>query len=217
MGAINDYAAALGRESRGKLQGWIDRLRRDQVEITLLITLLDPFSDPRMLAEAIWEEWGLGGERAILLLLVREADSWRFHYKAGRELAEQLRVYPMGEYRRHVEELLGERRVGRAALAAVKGLLDMLGGPPEDLSAGAAGPKIASPALWYVVGGFFIALLMGLIWALRVRLCPRCGGRLRRDAAALGPSYARLAGRGGRERVYYCSRCGYLRVLRGGR
>jgi hypothetical protein len=226
IGAINDYAAALGRESREQLQALIAELRSERkVAVTILITLLDPYSDPRRLSEALWEEWKLGPERTIFLLLVREADRWRFHWKASPDLAAQLSD-PMGEYHRSIQGLLEERRVGRAALQAVEYLTELLGGPkgvgpeprfePEDRS---LRPFLGSPPFWYLLGG---VAGMGVLWVLirmvRVRLCPECGRRLsRRSAQAFGPSYARLARRGARDWVYYCQRCGYLRIRRGER
>lgn len=228
MGAINDYAAALGRESRQQLQGWIDELKaKSKLSVFLLITLLDPYSDPPTFSQKLWESWKLGTERTILLLLVKETDHWIFHWKSSPDLALPLADLS-GDSHRSIQGLLGQRRVGTAAVQAVGRLRELFVEPeapkpqesPEQPLPAPSSPRssfIGSPTFWYALGGLVgvgvIAVLVGLA---RVRICPRCGGRMSRRSStqSFRSSYARRTRRKTRERVYSCLRCGYQRVRR---
>ncbi len=234
MGAINDYAAVLGKESREQLQTWINELKtKSKINVVLLITLLDPYSDPPTLTQKIWEAWKLGGEPTIFLLFVREADRWAFDWKFTQDLAPRLVDLSLGgELIRSMQALLNERRVGTAAMQAVERLkatlieLETPESQPQaqeepSLPAPANVPRsfVGSPAFWSIVGGAAgIAVIAGLIWFALTWLCPGCGGRLSRGSTrTFGPSYSLRSRRRRGERVYYCRRCGYLRVRRGER
>jgi uncharacterized membrane protein YgcG len=230
IGAINDYAAILGRESRQQLQSWIDELKaKREINVVLLITLIDPYSDPPALMEKIWESWKLGAEQTIFLLLVREADLWFFQAKASPDLA-----LPDSEYRRSIQRLLDERRVGTAAMRAVEHLKNALLEPetpephpeivdsqsPETTLPQRSPSFLGSPLFWSIGAGF--GLIASVIWWALLWLCPGCGSRLQRSTTrAFGRWGLRAGSRGNRrraqERVYYCRRCGYSRVRRGER
>ncbi len=218
IGELNDYAGILGQESRQQLQRSIDELKTQGVKVFLLITLLDPFSDPAQLAERIWQAWKLAPERTILIVFVREADQWALWWKLTPDLASQLDYSSTGEYRSSLERLLKERRVGQAVVHSIESLRGWFAPPKasEELPP-RAGPSAGSPLFWYLLAGAGgVGMIAGLIWFALVWLCPECGGRLsRRSAWAFGPG--RWARSRRRERVYYCARCGYLRIRRGER
>ncbi|OGF53977.1 MAG: hypothetical protein A2Z21_05155 [Candidatus Fraserbacteria bacterium RBG_16_55_9] len=225
IGAINDYAAALGRESRQQLQTWIDELRaKTKINVFLLITLLDPYSDPPTFTQVIWESWRLGTERTIFLLLAKETDHWVFHWKSSTDLALRL-ANPSEDYQRLIQGLLDQRRVGTAAVQAVDHLRGLFIEPElpkpqeEQPLPSPAKPRqsfLGSSTFWYALGGLAgVGGIAGLIVLARARRCPRCGGRMsRRSTQPFGSSYAKRARRRTPERVYYCRQCGYQRVRR---
>lgn len=223
IGDINDYAGILGPESRQQLQSLIDELKHQQVNIRLLITLLDPYSDPTLLVEKLWQKWELSEEQTVFVLLVKESDHWVFHWRFSQDLASQLEPSLVGKHRSSLQRLLDERRVGRAAVQAVESLRELLAKPQiQELNKSLEGAKVrrpflGSPAFWYLSGGLAgVGGLVGLIWLALVWLCPQCGRRLRRSYW-FRPSYARRARERRGDPVYYCPQCGYMRVRRGER
>lgn len=222
MGAINDYAAALGRESRRELQAQIETLERRGVSVVVLITLLDPFSDPARLAEAIRQRWELS-EKSVLLLFVREGERWAFEARAEPELSSRLTALRLGAPRQAIQALLNERRVAAAALVAVAHLTELFEPPREpsspetvpparDWARETARPFWGSALFWVLAaGGGALALVGGLVWFALTWLCPRCAGRLRRRA----PRPFEVRGRSPRRgSIYYCRRCGFTRAAR---
>jgi len=216
IGAINDYAAALGPKSRKELDALIGRLRTEGIEVRLLITLLDPYSDPKLLSQRLWEEWGLSSKGTVLLLFVREEDRWRFHWRASPDLAPRLSNKAAWKHREAIQALLIQRRVAQAARRAVSALSDLLGGSGEtEATAPQRGTSRLFQSRWvgYGLGAIAaVGLMIGLIrWAL-VWLCPECGSRLKRESGrAFGFGYGSWV-RGRRTRrnwVYYCRRCGW--------
>jgi len=130
LGPISDYGAQLGPQTRRALQQLAEALQAQaDVTVRLLITLLDPFSNPARLADALWEAWGLGA-RAILLLFVREAGEWAFVVRAGAELAPALLEPELQGLFERVRRLTQQRRVARAARSAVEGLAERFLPPP---------------------------------------------------------------------------------------
>jgi len=230
MGAINDYAAVLGKESRQQLQSWIDELKtKAKISVFLLITLLDPYSDPPTFTDKLWKSWQLEAEGTIFLLLAREADQWVFYWRSSPDVASRL-ASPRGneDYGPSIQKLLGERRVGTAAMRAVEHLREKLipsepqPKPEQESPTSPSSSRTASSAIvgsrvfWYVFGGIAGAgLTGGMLWLAFVWLCPSCGGRLsRRSAQPIRSFYARGVRKRAGERVYYCHRCGYRRVRR---
>lgn len=245
IGAINDYAASLGRESRHTLRRHIEALAAEAVEVVLLITLLDPFSDSPRMSQAIWNRWGLSSN-SLLLLFVREGDRWVFEQRTGEELPRR----PLGdEARREIRALLDDRRIASAAIRAVEGVAEAfeigtLGAeersPPGREPSGQATPGEDEgqsrafwkrPLFWGLLGGLGgVALVWGAIRFALTWLCPRCGARMQRQTVGrriqpLAQARPR-ASRGGRGRAggrkrsrtlvyYYCQRCGYRRSSRG--
>jgi hypothetical protein len=227
IGDLNDYGAQLGESTRRELQSQIDRLRgRAGVRVTVLITLLDPFSDPVRYAREIWERWeldqeqGQGQGQAVLLVFVREGERWAFAWRASPDLMPRLQGSWGVELRRVVDELLQGRRVAQAARRALGALVEVF-----DVAPPAAPPETPvvrrgvwpyAPTFGWIVGvGLGLgALYLGLRWIVRW-ICPQCGRKLRRRSPGMPHLYGRRRRNGSRrslrEWVYYCRRCGYHR------
>ncbi len=241
MGAINDYAASLGRQTREQLQAQIDRLDRNAgVELAVLVSLLDPFGDPSRYADAIWREWGMGGDRAVLLVYVREAETrWAFRVRGSSAVADQVAALRSGGPRDAVDRALADRDVAEAVRLGVDALARQFeaapngaqsdpatDGPTGDAAESAeAGSAEASDAsqdgrdaraglpLWaWIAGGLglLVLVLTVVVWTLLTWFCPRCGSTLRKRTES--PQPWERAGRGGSHRsVYYCRNCRYVR------
>ena len=234
MGAINDYAASLGRQTREHLQSQIDRLNDGaNVDLAVLVSLIDPFGDSARYAEAIWSEWDMASERAVLLVYVREAENrWVFRARASSDLSDQLSELRLGEARSAIDAALADRdvadavRIGVDALAekwapATPAPADESSGTNDSPSAATTAPSASSVeggrpwwrALWvWILGGALVVLtlLAVVIWALLTWFCPRCGSRLRKRTES--PMAWDRFGRGTKSRsVYYCPRCRYVR------
>jgi len=241
MGAINDYAASLGRQTREHLQSQVDRLSSEaNVDLAVLISLIDPFGDPARYAEAIWSQWELGSERSVLLVYVRAAESrWVFRARGSSDVSDQLSTLRVGQTRSAIDDALADRDVAEAVRAGVDALTaqwapvtdspssaDGTTGSDSATSSSDGAAATAQPAespwwqpLWaWIAGG--VALLLGIlalvVWALLTWFCPRCGSRLRRRTAT--PRPGERAGRGEASRsVYSCPNCRYVRRPRHGR
>lgn len=217
LGPISDYGAQLGPQTRRALQQLAEALQTQaDVAVRLLITLLDPFSDPARLADALWEAWGLDA-RTILLLFVREAGEWTFVVRAGAELAPALLEPELQGLFERVRQLTQQRRVARAARLVVEGLAERFLPPPPPAPAAPTPKPEGAPGEWaWVVGGLALAGLALGLSVVRRRRCPRCGEPLRRRARALGmASFRHGHGRARSPRdgwVYSCRRCGYTRI-----
>lgn len=227
IGDLNDYGAQLGEGTRRTLQSQIDRLReRAGARVTVLITLLDPFSDPERYAREIWKRWELDQEQgqeqgqAVLLVFVREGERWAFAWQASSDLMDRLGGSWAAELRRAVDERLQERRVAAAARRALSTLSDALdvgppAAPPEPPAVRRSTWPYAPAFGWGVGIGLGLgALYLGLRWVVRW-VCPACGRKLHRRSAGMSHLYGRRrrngARRSPREWVYYCRRCGYHR------
>ena len=237
MGTINDYAASLGRQTRDQLQSQIDRLRTDaNVNVAVLISLIDPFSDPARYAEAIWDEWELGDARTVLLVYVREGgERWAFRVRASSDVSNRLSALRLGEARTSIDSALADRDVAEAVRIGVGALAERWApetpspsnaadetptstsetddAPSSTVTAsGGEGPPWWR-SLWAWIGGGILvglAVLGGVVWTLLTWFCPRCGARLRKREASVMPWQRAVRGRG-RRSVYYCPRCRYER------
>lgn len=235
IGAVNDYAASLGRQTREGLQTQIDRLRSEaNVDVAVLISLIDPFGDPARYAESIWNEWGLGSERTVLLVYVREGgERWAFRVRASSDVSSRLSGLRLGATRTAIDDALADGDVAEAVRIAVDALAERWApgtpassGEPGDAdpsgstsTSNSASPTDRSPwwgSVWVWIGGGALVVLIGiggLIWAMLVWFCPRCGARLQKRTES-STAWDRV-GRGRSSRsVYYCPSCRYVRRLR---
>ncbi len=180
MGAINDYAAVLG-SARADLEAQLETIRENfNVQIVVLASIYDPFDDPAIYAQRIWEFWKLG-RRTVLVVFVKEQtkNAWAFEFRAGDEVRELFQPEQLSRLRDGLKYHLERKRIKTALEESVRALHAMLDG--------SYGQPISS-----ATGGFglvwVLILLGGLVGlsgiALGVRAfvrnrCPRCGTRLR--------------------------------------
>lgn len=221
IGAINDYGAQLGPETRKQLQALADALKAQaDVRLVLLITLLDPFSNPAQLATAIWDAWNLDS-RTVLLLFVREEGDWRFFVQAGSELAPTLLAPDVQEVLERVRGLTAQRRIAQAARKVMEGLAEHFQPSLAERPSSTEVSPLKGQASWrpWLVGGLAGLGALGFtLWVAQRGRCPRCGERLRRREQSAGMASfrhgrSRLQTRSDRRGwVYYCRRCGYARV-----
>ncbi|MFB6285554.1 MAG: TPM domain-containing protein, partial [Candidatus Bipolaricaulia bacterium] len=182
MGAINDYAASLGRQTREHLQSQVERLSSEaNVDLAVLISLIDPFSDPARYAEAIWRQWDLGSKRSVLLVVVREAETrWAFRVLGSSGISDQLSVLRRGEARAAIDDALADRDVAKAVRVGVDALAAQWAPATDSASSagettdadsttsssesGAATAQPAEPPWWqslwaWIAGGVALLLL----------------------------------------------------------
>lgn len=202
MGAINDYAAVLG-SARADLEAQIETIRENfNVQIVVLASIYDPFDDPAVYAQRIWEFWKLG-KRTVFLVFVKEQtkDAWAFELRLGEEVRELFQPEQLGRLREGLQYHIERKRIKTAleeSVAAVHAMLDgSYGQPPPHAPAGVQ-------LLWVFIllGGLIGLGGIGLgVRAFFRNRCPRCGARLR--------SYRSTGHRSARYRS--CPYCGYSR------
>jgi uncharacterized membrane protein YgcG len=203
MGAINDYAAVLG-SARADLEAHIESIRENfNVQIVILATIYDPFDDPAVYAQRIWEFWKLG-KRTVLLVFVKEQTkkAWAFALRLGEEVRELFRTEHLERLEQGLQHHLERQRIKTAMEESVKALQAMLDGsygrPPPRAPTG-----VQLSWVVMVLGGLIGlgGLALGVRAFFRNR-CPRCGARLRRYRAT------------GRRSAQYrsCPYCGYARL-----
>ncbi len=203
MGAINDYAAALGG-ARAELEEQLESIRENfNVQFVILATVYDPYDNAAIYAQRIWESWKLG-KGTVLLVFVKEQteNRWVFEIRLsddirGRFLAEHLERM-RGGLKYHLER----QRIKTAIEESVRALQAMLEGsygqPPPSVSGG------RSLWIWMVLGLIGLGGVAFGVRALFRNRCPRCGARMR-----LYQTYTR---QGARAAYRSCPRCGYSRL-----
>lgn len=202
MGTVNDYAAVLG-SARADLEAQIETIRENfNVQIVVLASIYDPFDDPALYAQRIWESWKLG-KRTVLLAYVKEQtkNAWVFEVRLGEEVRELFRPEHLERLDQGLQHHLERKRIKTAIEESVKAIQAMLEG-----SYGQPPPRVPTgfQFSWVLV---FVGGLIGLggialgVWAFFRNRCPRCGARLR--------SYRSTGHRSAQYRS--CPYCGYSR------
>ena len=129
-GSINDYAAQLGIESRDRLEFLIARLDAGAgINANMIITLIDPFSNPSNFSSALWDEWGLPDDRAMLIAFIREENIWRFHWRSSPDLQTTLNELESAEMFDRTRSLVSDRRIVHAAIEYFEVLSENFVGP----------------------------------------------------------------------------------------
>ncbi len=209
MGALNDYAAAIGN-SRPALEAALTALQsRAGIQATILITLLDPFDDPDQLATRIRTDWKIPGTKAVFALFVKETDTWIARIWLSADLSERFASGPQAALEKQMKQDLQQRRVSQAVRETVDALTQTFL-PPEPPKPPAGNPPAnqgvikgtrgligwMNPVVFYGAVALLAVLLVIIgIRALLYHFCPQCAGRLRVRQSRTN-------------RVYYCERCG---------
>jgi hypothetical protein len=232
-GAINDYSATLGNESRKTLQDLMTTLQNDgKTRVTLLFSRLDPFSNPPQFGEALWQAWQLEGERSIFLLFVTEENDWQFYWRTSADLSASFAEPAVKDALAKAQKSVSDRNISEAAIdfiTTLKGLYVIVpvAPPPSKTNSsnttGTQQPSTTTPSpdqiasqqqsskflslpmgFWYVAGGVGVALvLLLLIRAAFLSACPKCGGPLRKRQESMGYSQLQRRGSQRKSRVVY--------------
>lgn len=240
-GAINDYSATLGNESRKTLQDLITTLLNDgKTRVTLLFSRLDPFSNPPQFGEALWQAWQLEGERSIFLLFVTEENDWQFYWRTSADLSASFADSAIKEALAKAQKSVSDHNISEAAIdfvTTLKGLYVVVPVTPPPSQANSSNTATTQPSttnvppdqmlpqqqsskflslpmsFWYVAGGVGVALmLLLLIRGAFLSSCPKCGGPMRKRQESMGYSQLQRPSSQRKSRVvYYCRNCRYQR------
>ena len=199
IGQLSDYGAVLDRHGRERIETAIAQAEAQYgLEVYILASWENPQSGIDTFSRAVFDEWELANESAVLAVFLKEGRNWDV-----RVLASDRVITAYGDLASHledgIEDLVDHRRVEEAMTELFSHLNRRLGGgvDPVDESQTARGlpPSIVITLLFAVV--------LALAVFIHFRICPRCGRLLRaEDRPALGRP-------GSSHRVYSCRRCGY--------
>ena len=199
IGQLSDYGAVLDRHGRERIEDAIAEAEaRYGLKIYILASWENPLSGIDTFTRAVFDDWNLTREAAILTVFLKEGRNWdvrvlasdRVHAAYG-DLASFLEA--------GIEDLVDHRRVEEAMIELFAQLGRRLGGgvDPVDESPTARG---LPPA---VVITLLFAVVLALAAFIHFRVCPRCGRLLRaEERPASGRSDSG-------HRVYSCRRCGH--------
>jgi uncharacterized membrane protein YgcG len=211
MGYINEYGGLMsGSEQQEIEESLISIEEKWGMETVILVTLRDPYRNPQYMANKIMEEWQLNSKKSLLLLFVKEENSWFWERRFGADLASIVDLNYLDSQLEKIDVYVRRREI----TVAINKIVDIL---PQVMS---VNPKIERAdqksfdknALIYPLFGLLgVALLVILIRKLRNRLCFRCYRWLSiRESTPFG----RGAPGGERHIIYYCPRCGYKKIKR---
>lgn len=204
VGPLSDYGSVLDRHGRERILALIeDSKGRLGIAVNILASWEDPYGDIDRYAGAILQAWGLGEGKTILAVFLKTKENWDVSVVGGAGTAFGHPALAQA-LAKGVADLVAHRRI-EEAMAELFAVLERELAPPASVTERRHSSGIGR-ALWIplAVGGGFLLLL----FILR-RICPRCGRILRiRERSPFGPWR-------GRDRVYYCRRCGYSRIKGG--
>ncbi len=199
---LNDYANILDHHRRRVFLSLIDETReRFAIDVYLLFSWEDPFTDIDRFAYAILDFWDLENRDVLLGVFVRYGRRWEGRIVAGQGLA---RRYPMlaATVEEEIAFFVRHHEIARAAEEIFPQITAFLVRPPViDPPENNYRPS----RIWII---FIIVGATLLFFFIIRRICPRCG-------TILAIQRSRPSALIQRERViYYCRRCRYIRVRR---
>ncbi len=208
VGRINDYANLLSIEDRKKIKDWLEPISEEGLDLTILASRRDPYSDPEKYFGKIIDKWGLEGG---FILFVEEENSWKTVYFLGRKTRALLRSKGLlKSYQSGIEERIAGGDPRDALMFSVRRLFRAVTGEIEAADEGSSFGSWSVPVIPLVfLGGFFVLVLFyGLLrWELN-RRCPECGVRMRvkQEESYSASSYKVISKR--------CGNCGYRETER---
>lgn len=196
MGAINDYAVALGgKAQREPLEALVNQLNQEhQVSLIILLSERDPYSDLERYGIEVQRAWSLPQQRQVFGLFFKGERRWYFQPWVSADLESRFGSEALGRLREQVEQLTQRNHIQEATERLAAGLFQLL----TQADAPLAQPSQGNP--WVFVATIFLPCLL-VMW-LFVRwarsFCPRCVKPLHRS-------------RTGGKTLLYCPNCGYNR------
>lgn len=202
IGPISDYGAVFDRHDREEISASIEEVRQLlHLDVSLLVSWENPFSDVATFAEAVFRSWGLGTKDAILAVFLRSGRTWTAAVVASSSVRARIGAIDRTLAER-IHDLVSHSRIEEAARAMLAAL--------RALPAARAATEVRPPAAARSRTGKVLGLVAGiaagvafLAWCIHRWVCPRCGRLLR---ATTTPFRSSRSGR-----VYSCRRCGFRR------
>lgn len=208
VGRINDFANLLSIEDRKDIQGWMEPISERGLQLTILASRRDPYSDPDKYFGEIREKWDVEGG---FILFVKEGEGWKTVSFLGQKIRAVLRSKGLlDDYLEKIEDRTANGEIRDAILFSVRRLSDAVTGEVKaereknglDFSSFFALPLI-------VLGSFFVLFAFyGLLrWEVS-RRCPECGVRMQvtKEDPYTGSSYRIISKQ--------CRNCGYRETKR---
>lgn len=200
---LNDYANILDHRRRRAFLSLIEETRETfAIDVYLLFSWEDPFTDIDRFADAILDFWDLERRDVLLGVFVRYGRRWEGRIVAGEGL---VRRYPMlaSTVEEEIAFFIRHHEVARAAEELFTQITAFFTLPPV------ISPSVNDhqPAQMWII--FVIVSASLLLFFIIRRICPRCG-------MILAVQRSRPSALLQREKViYYCRRrCGYIRIRR---
>lgn len=199
---LNDYANILDHHRRRVLLSLIEATRETfAIDVYLLFSWEDPFTDIDRFADAILAFWDLEKRDVLLGVFVRYGRRWEGRIVAGKGL---VRRYPMlaATVEEEIAFFVRHNEVARAAEELFTQITAFFTLPPV-ISPPVNDHRPARTWIIFVIVGATLFLL----FIIRC-ICPRCG-------MILAIQRSRPSALLQREKViYYCRRCEYIRIRR---
>src|SRR5574337_492068 len=148
MGAINDYAAALGgKPQREPLEALINQLNQEGVSLVLLLSERDPFSDLEQYGTQIQRAWKLAQTNQVFALFLKDDRRWHVRLWISPDLTASLGEQALDRLRQEVETLTQRGHIQQAAQSTAQGLFDLL----QQANTPLAEPAEGSPWVFVVM------------------------------------------------------------------
>ncbi|MCI2425098.1 TPM domain-containing protein [Candidatus Acetothermia bacterium] len=199
---LNDYANILDHHRRRALLSLIEEAReRFAIDVYLLFSWEDPFADIDRFADAILDFWNLERRDVLLGVFVRYGRRWEGRIVAGKSL---VRRYPLlaSTVEEEITFFIRHHEVARAAEELFTQITAFFALPPV------VAPPVNEDRptrVWIIF--VIVGTTLLLLFIIR-RICPRCIMILvrRRSTPSALPQREKV--------IYYCRRCGYIRIRR---
>ena len=178
IGKVNDFANLLSIQDRENIQEWMKPISESNIQLTVLASRRDPYSNPAEYFSKITDKWNIEGG---FILFVEEFDGWQTVSFLGNEIRGVLRSKGILEsYKDRIEEKTAEGKIREAILFSYKQLSNAITGKVEVDESDGIFKLDSVPVIPFIILGGFLVLLAFyslLRWEI-TRRCPKCGVRM---------------------------------------
>jgi hypothetical protein len=204
IGNLSDYGAVFDRHGRDEVNASVAEMAQLlRLDVRILVSWENSYPTTAEFADAVFSAWGLAPRRTLLAVFVRTGSDWTYAVRASSSVRAEFGAIDQ-RLQQRMADLVKHRRIEEAVRAMFSDLHSL----PAALKASAALARTQTSSSRgtpvAVVVGTSLGGVLVLVLLIRWRICPRCGGLLRRQRS-------RLATPRGAGRVYFCRRCGYRR------